>query len=429
MDSKKFSIILIIVFIIGAIFAVLLFSGAIKIGKSASNTAPSGSVTMWGTLPSSSVSDILDKLNMSTKTISVTYIQKDPSVFSSELTKATLGGFAPDLILAPDDTIFAISSFIKETSYTSYPESLFRQSFMEASETFLTKEGIISLPVSTDPFVLFYNRDILSVAGFSQPPQIWDELFLMNDLITLKDISGTITRSLIPFGQFDNVFHAKDILTTLILQSGNKIVDISGISKVSTLNDVESVSKVVTFFTSFSDPISNAYSWNRALPEARDMFLVGKLAFYPGFASEIYALREKNPNLNFAPSQFPQIRGTERPVTLSHVLGVSMLKSSQNPNAAYAVMILLSGSEFSGVISDTLGLPSARRDTLNQATTSSYGNLFLRSSLISRNWFDPNKDMTNIIFKNMITNINRGKSSVDQGVSEAHNELNTLLSQ
>ncbi len=106
-----------------------------------------------------------------------------------------------------------------------------------------------------------------------------------------------------------------------------------------------------------------------------------------------------------------------------------MLKSSQNPNAAYAVMILLSGSEFSGVISDTLGLPSARRDTLNQATTSSYGNLFLRSSLISRNWFDPNKDMTNIIFKNMITNINRGKSSVDQGVSEAHNELNTLLSQ
>lgn len=321
MDSKKFSLILIVIFIIGAIFAVLLFSGAIKVGKSKTDTTPSGSVVVWGTLPQASLSDILDKINMSTKTISVTYIEKDANTIPSDLTKATLGGFSPDIILAPEDTLFQISSLIKSTPYTSYPESLFRQSFMEAGEVFLDKDGVLAFPVTIDPLVLFYNRDVLSVSGFSQPPLIWDELFIMNDLITLKDASGTITRALIPFGQFDNVFHAKDILVTLMLQSGNKIVDTSSGVKISTLAETTDTSKVINFFTSFSDPISNVYSWNRALPEARDTFLVGKLAFYPGFASEIYTLREKNPNLNFAPSQLPQIRGTERPITLAHVLG------------------------------------------------------------------------------------------------------------
>lgn len=429
MDSKKFSIILIVIFIIGAIFAVLLFSGAIKLGNSKADTTPSGSVVIWGTLPQASLSDILDKINMSTKTISVTYIEKDVNVIPSDLTKATLGGFSPDIILAPEDTLFQISSLIKNTPYTSYPESLFRQSFMEAGEVFLDKDGIIAFPVTIDPLVFFYNRDVLSVAGFSQPPLIWDELFIMNDLITLKDASGTITRALVPFGQFDNVFHAKDILVTLMLQSGNKIVDTTSGIKISTLADTTDTSKVINFFTSFSDPISNVYAWNRALPEARDTFLVGKLAFYPGFASEIYTLREKNPNLNFAPSQLPQIRGTERPITLAHVLGVSLTKSAPNPNAAYSVMLLLSGQEFSGVLGDTLGLPSARRDTINKATTSSYGNLFLRSALIGRSWFDPNKDATNLIFKNMILNINRGRSSVDQAISQANSDLRSLLSQ
>ncbi len=429
MDSKKFSIILIVIFIIGAIFAVLLFSGAIKVGKSKTDTTPSGSVVIWGTLPQASLSDILDKINMSTKTISVTYIEKDANTIPSDLTKATLGGFSPDIILAPEDTIFQISSLIKSTPYTSYPESLFRQSFMEAGEVFLDKDGIIAFPVTIDPLVFFYNRDVLSVSGFSQPPLIWDELFIMNDLITLKDASGTITRALIPFGQFDNVFHAKDILAALMLQSGNKIVDTTSGVKISTLADTTDTSKVINFFTSFSDPISNVYAWNRALPEARDTFLVGKLAFYPGFASEIYTLREKNPNLNFAPGQLPQIRGTERPITLAHVLGVSLTKSAPNPNAAYSVMLLLSGQEFSGALADTLGLPSARRDTINKATTSSYGNLFLRSALIGRSWFDPNKDATNLIFKNMILNINRGRSSVDQAISQANIELRSLLSQ
>jgi len=429
MDSKKFSIILIVIFIVGAVFAVLLFSGAIKIGNSKTDTTPSGSVVIWGTLPQASLSDVLDKINMSTKTISVTYTEMDVNTIPIDLTKAVLGGFAPDIILAPEDTLFQISSLIKNTPYTSYPESLFRQSFMEAGEVFLDKDGIIAFPITIDPLVLFYNRDLLSVAGFSKPPQIWDELFIMNDLITLKDASGTITRALIPFGQFDNVFHAKDILTALILQSGNSIVSsINGV-RVSTLSDTTNISHIINFFTSFSDPVSNVYAWNRALPEARDTFLVGKLAFYPGFASEIYTLREKNPNLNFAPSQFPQIRGTERPVTLAHVLGVSLVKSSPNPNAAYSVMLLLSGQEFSGALADTLGLPSARRDTINKATTSSYGNLFLRSALIGRSWFDPNKDATNTLFKNMILNINRGRSSVDQAISEANRELRSLLSQ
>lgn len=92
-------------------------------------------------------------------------------------------------------------------------------------------------------------------------------------------------------------------------------------------------------------------------------------------------------------------------------------------------MLLLSGQEFSGALADTLGLPSARRDTINKATTSSYGNLFLRSSLIAKSWFDPNKDSTNIIFKNMISDINKGRSSVDQAISQANSDLRSLLSQ
>jgi ABC-type glycerol-3-phosphate transport system substrate-binding protein len=40
------------------------------------------------------------------------------------------------------------------------------------------------MPLFVDPIVLYYNKDILSNEGIVNPPRTWDELFLLNSVLT-----------------------------------------------------------------------------------------------------------------------------------------------------------------------------------------------------------------------------------------------------
>jgi hypothetical protein len=176
------------------------------------------------------------------------------------------------------------------------------------------------LPALTNPLVLYWNKDLLASAGYSQPPRYWDELFDMARAITSCQASVVATHSstvagcdrptlsikkaTVALGSWDNVRHAKDIMSAVIMQQGGAITarDDHGNLGSALLNGTggpsSAVQSAVRYYTEFSDPTKDDYSWNASLPDSLSAFASGNLALYIGTASEAALIAKSNPNLN-----------------------------------------------------------------------------------------------------------------------------------
>ena len=88
----NFQIVILIIFIAGAVFGVLVFSGAIKIGNQNNKEGALGTVVLWGTTKSSVVNSALEDFSNVNKTFIVKYMQKDPETFDQDLLEALASG-------------------------------------------------------------------------------------------------------------------------------------------------------------------------------------------------------------------------------------------------------------------------------------------------------------------------------------------------
>ena len=73
---KNFQVIVIVVFVAAAVLGVLVFSGAIPIGSD--KQAGQGTVVLWGTIPASILSPLIEDFNNANPTFVLKYVQKYP---------------------------------------------------------------------------------------------------------------------------------------------------------------------------------------------------------------------------------------------------------------------------------------------------------------------------------------------------------------
>src|SRR5665811_2101232 len=220
---KNFQIILIVVFIAAAVLGLLVFSGAIPLGNK-SQTGAQGTVVLWGTFKAEQISPLLQEFNNANQDFVVQYVYKSPDNFDQDLLEALASGTGPDLFFLPDNLAFHYSNKIFPIPYQSFSLSSFKKSFAGAGEVFLTSKGILAFPIIVDPLVMYYNRSILDANGVVYPPSNWDDFINTVPTLTKRDENNKVVKSAVALGHFSNVFHAKDILATLFMQTGNKIV-------------------------------------------------------------------------------------------------------------------------------------------------------------------------------------------------------------
>lgn len=395
-------------------------------------------VVMWGTLDSSLVSNFVEAVSARDRErANVSYVKKSKETFEDELIAALARGSGPDMILLPQDLILKQLDKFFVTPFEDYSERTFKDSFIQQGELFLTKEGIVGFPFAVDPMVMYWNRDMLTSVDVANPPVSWTEFFGLVPKLTKKDERGNITQSLVAFGEMRNVTHAKDIVSLLALQAGTPIVDRDDFGNpVSVLDKAASGLKpaevAVSFFTEFSNPVKDSYSWNRALVDDRSAFLSSKLALYFGYASELVSLRNLNPNLNFDVALVPQtanaISGNSRKMTFGNIYAIALLKSSRNLGAAYTAALALTDSTSQAEWVQTSGFPPVRRDLLVKLPGDAYKAVFYRSALISNAWLDPNREATNNIFMNLVESVTSGKQRVSQSVNTASIEIDKAIS-
>ncbi len=431
---NSFQTILVSVFLAFFVFAVLIFSGLLKLGGSSSSTTGlQGKITIWGTFNNPDIFKVFDDLRTDNRDLTIRYVIKKESTYQQDLIEAFASGTGPDLFFMTPDMILKNKSYIFKIPYASYPEKTFKDSFIDGADVFIDSEGIIGFPFVVDPMVMYYNKDILSNEGLSTPPQTWDELFTLNSQLTKKKNDGTILQSMIGLGRYDNISHAKDILATLMMQSGNNIVVKNGTGYSSILNDnsqalaISPVESILNFFINFSNPTSDAYSWNRALPNSIDLFTGGKLALYLGRASELFKIQSVNPNLSFDVAPILQTKGTNLKRTYGNIYAVAVNKKSTNPTTAFSVAGIVSSGDTAKNLAIAVSLPPASRALLKEKPTNPYLFTFWSSAIITRSWVDPEPNATNSIFGELIQNILSNKLTMSDAVGKAQSQIESLI--
>lgn len=425
---SKFRLAVTIFFGIFIVIGLIVFA----VVRTGSNTPVSRAV-IWGTFDSKNFGQALEDSGIAgDETFEVTYVQKDPENFDFEFIEALARGEGPDIILIPHNSVLRHENKLYKISYESLSQRDFKDIFMEEGELYLTSSGILGVPMLVDPMVMYWNRDILNNANITQPPTRWGQFYSLAEKITKKDQAFTISQSAIPFGESNNVDHFKDIISMLIQQAGNDIVGFKQGKLQSLLIEKEnSVLQpsiaALTFYTEFSNPVKPFYSWNRSLPSSRDFFLSGDLALYFGFASEIFSLRQKAPNLNFDVAHVPLGDNDQTVTTFGRMYGLSITRQAKDVAGAIRIISALTSTSSNVIFSRYIGMAPVRRDVLSEPQTDAYRSVFYESALHSRAWLDPNPDRTNQIFSDMITSVTAGRLKPSEAVGRASSELNALL--
>jgi len=424
----NFQVVVIIIFIIAAIFGVLVFSGAIPLGGGGEGGL--GTVVLWGTLPTSVILEPLEEFNNANPTFIVEYEEKSSETFDRDLLEALATGTGPDIFFLSDDLAYHYSDKIIPIPYANYPVASFKSVFAGAGEVFLTEAGVLAFPISIDPLMLYYNRSILDAEGIIFPPKDWEEFSFNVAKLTRKDEFNTVERSGAALGQYANVVHAKNILAMLFLQAGNPIVSETEGSFRSALNapvGKYNLPSILEFYTSFADPENPLYSWNRSFANSADMFSNEDLAFYFGYASEVATLVNRNPNQNFFLAPVPQIKGAKSRLTAARVEGVAVAASSKNLNTALQAASLLSSSNFAAKYAPARNIAPARRDLLSAPPPDQFSPIFYSSALFARSWLDPSPQDTDAIFGSMVGAVLSNNLSPTDAVQDAGSKLELLL--
>lgn len=426
---SKFQLILTGVFAAFIIIGVMAFSLYRGSSKTVSN------IVVWGTMPALAFNDVYSQSALSKDlTVSLNYVEKDPATFDAEFINALANGNGPDVVLLPHEEILQNRDKLFPIPFATLSQRNFDSIFAQEADLFVTPQGIVALPLTIDPLVLYWNRDTFNSASIANPPSYWDQLYALSQTLTAKDGAFNITKATVPLGEFNNVDNAKEIISTLLLQAGTPIVTVNGTFWQSALTNTENQTvtpaiSALTFYTGFSDPSKPFYSWNRSLPDSGDIFVSGDLALYPGFASELKPLRLKNPNLNFAVAMIPQSRGGGAKITYGRMESLAVVKNSKNIAGAYAAIVSLAGAPTDALFANELGVAPARRDLLALLPADPDQSLFYSSALQAQGWLDPNAMQTSTIFGTMINSITGGTEHLETALNEANLKLQALLNQ
>lgn len=431
---SNFQTILVAIFLAAFVFGVLIFSGALKIGEGKkSSDGITGKIVIWGTLPEKDIASSFSELSNPDGTYTVSYVEKAKESFNQELIEAIAKDQAPDIFILPTDLLLSNYNFAYKIPFSYFPERDFKDLYIDGAQILLSKDGVLGYPLIVDPIVMYYNKNMLSNESILYPPKYWDEVFdLSNRLIKIKD-NGSIEKAMIALGQYENINNSKEIISSLLLQTGNKIVEKSDtVPYRVSINDNDpnkpnTFTQIINFFLEFSNPSKESYTWSRSLPNSSEMFIGDKLAFYLGFGSELFRIKSLNPNLSFDITSIPQVKNSDIKATYGNIYTMVLNKKSKNLNSAFGIANIINNDEFLKSLSVQMSLPTAKRSLLAVPQEQSYLSTLFDSTIISRSWLDPDFNKSNDVFRELIQNSLSNKLQVGQAIQKASSQLEMLM--
>ena len=298
------------------------------------------------------------------------------------------------------------------------------------------ENNIYGLPLSVDNLALFYNRSLLDAAGVVEPPTTWQELTEVAKKITRQDAEGNIIRSAIALGGADNIFRSADILSLLMMQNGTQMTKGGEVS----FDEVSSYDpgyypgeRALEFYTDFSLPLKEVYTWNSDLPEATDAFLQGKVAMIFGFSYSLPYIESQGQRLNFAVAPMLHINkdGSDgqvgKSINFASYWLLSAAKKTAYPNEAWDFILFATTNSYEDAQGERIyqaesylektSRPPALRSLINKFRQRQDLEPFVSQSLTAESWYRGTDPFSaEEIFKQMIADVVSGRKTAREAI-------------
>jgi len=208
---------------------------------------------------------------------------------------------------------------------------------------------VYGLPLSVDTLVLYYNKDLLDLAGIASPPQTWSDF--QKDVIALAKIdqNNDIIRAGAAIGTSKNVDRSADILALLMMQNGVVMANDNGSP---TFNQVPAgwsgstppAEQALQFYTDFAQPTKQVYTWNNKISGSLDAFVRGQAAFFIGYGYHQGYIKARAPKLNYNLAAIPQVN-LEAPTNFASYWLETVSKKTKYPNEAWDFILFANKAE------------------------------------------------------------------------------------
>ena len=351
---------IIIGLVVIGVLAFLIFGVAVPFFSRETGTEEEASLTYWGLWENENTMNvIIDEFEKNHPNITVQYIKQDPVKYTEKL-KAQLGTeTGPDIFRFHNTWVPLFKSDLLPLPQEVISAENFKDAYYPVIVDDLASEGpIYGIPLGIDTLALFINPEI--TRDFDVPKD-WDEFSNVASSVTVINGAGEIETAGAALGTLENVNHAPDILSMMMVQGG---ADLYG--EVDSARSQQAMASALEFYRSFAR--GQARVWDSSLEPSIEAFAKEKLAMYFGYSWDIFQIRSLNPELQFEVHPVPGLAGGESISVASYwVEGVSAKTPHQD--AALKFMNFLSKKE------TLLKLYEA------QAKTREFGELYPMTSL------------------------------------------------
>lgn len=458
-----------------ALFVVVVISGCGC--KQQTSQKYSLSLEIWGTFDQeTALRDVFENYKKLNPNITeLVYKKISSETYQKELLEALASGQGPDIFMIGNTWIPSFSDKIvpAPVGQTIVNTQKFKNNFVDvAADDLIMDEKIFAVPLTVNTLGLYYNKDLFNQAGITAPPKTWNEFIA--DVIKLTEIddSGNIVKSGAAIGTAYNINRSTDILNLLMLQNGAKMTNDQGaptFEKAVYRNDKNTFpgENALNFYTQFGKSGSINYTWNNDMHYSIDAFSEGKTAMMFNYSWNIKTVQDKSPKLNFAIAPVPQFEDLPK-ANIANYQAFAVAKNKIPKSSPYGSAIAPNSSisnetrikeawtfltylttapdgTFVGVVKESgvgkvidpnfdpaksylfkSGEPAARRDLIELQKNDSVIGVFAVDNLVAKNWKQIDPLSTEVIFAEMIDQINRGQTTVSEAIKMAARKVQAL---
>jgi multiple sugar transport system substrate-binding protein len=414
-----------------AIFFMLINGGSKKPGKAVPVT-----LNVWGVFESTeNLQPIFEAYEKANQNVTIQYSLKNIDTYEADLLNALAAGTGPDVLLIHNDWLTKYKDKLTPVNENDWAVKDYKQAFVDvAASDFISENKIYAVPFSVDSLALYYNKDILGSAGIATPPKTWQELQQDVQKISKSNNDGYFERSGVAMGTTSNINRAADIVYLLMLQN-QTVPYLSDFSRTTLDQSVSDASgnahypaaEATDYYTSFSNPSSDSYTWNTKSNYSLDAFSNGNLAFMYGYSYARATIMQKSPNLNFDVVPVPQPNLNQNLVNYANYWGYAVSKQSKSPEWAWDFLKFATSKDVLKPFLQATKEPASRKDLVQEQVNDLDIGVFASSNLTAKSFYKSDPDKTDKIILNMIDDVVlRGKDITD-AISSATDQINFLL--
>ncbi len=358
--------------------SLVMISISILVSGCSSRTAPdpeAKTLVIWAFDDEDVWKPIMRSIENELEGYKIKYVKKElNSSYENDALNSILSGQGPDVWAIPNDWIYR-----HKDKLSPMPEKMALNINLE--EDFVPIVGqnvyyngsIYALTPAVDTLMVYYNQEILNDAInefyydhrdkadaeavkrasqlLGQIPTTWNDFVETSKLITQKN-GDTIIRSGVALGTTKTVSNSEHILYALMLQNDTKMttdnIDTATFNLPQTTitnTDDNPAKRALEFYTSFSNPTSENYSWNDSLGNNVEAFVSGNAAMILGFESLSNYFAQVHPSFKYNKATLPQISTTNENITdYAQFTAFTVPTSSSKQQPAWTIINFLSTS-------------------------------------------------------------------------------------